>query len=436
MLGNIALIVIMILLNAFFAAAEIAFISVNETRLKLRAIDGNKRAIEILKVIDNPSAFLSAIQIFISFAGLFSGAIAAQGFAETLASWLIDMGVNVPIGVLSSVSLLVITMLLTYFMLVVGELVPKRLAMEKAEGIASIAVYPIKFMTFIATPFVKILSLSTNVVLRLFGIDASKDAPPEVTEEEIRHMMKEESDLPELERERIDNIFEFNDKTAGEVATHRKDILALSIDTPPERVIEAVLESGYSRIPVYRDSIDYIVGILNIKDLFRFILSSDVSQIKLSELMRDPHRVPVSKKTDVLFEEMKKNKVHLAVVIDEYGGTLGIVTMEDLVEEILGSILDEYDDEEAPEIEDKGDGSYSILGSTPLDTVAELFGINLPLDDFDTLSGFIIGSLGAIPDPSEHPCLTINGLNIEVTNIKSNRVETAILRKQEESKNE
>jgi putative hemolysin len=422
---------VLILINAFFAGIEVAFLSVNINKIKQKADEGDSKAILLRKMIENPSKFLATIQVGISFAGLFSGAFAGQAFSEPIVAALIAMGVTASPEVLTQFTILALTILLSYFSLVFGELVPKRVAMKNAYALSMTCVGFVNGVSTVATPFVKLLSLSTNMMLKLFGIDPHAH-DDNVTEEEIRLMVDvggTSGSIDESEKEMINNVFEFDNKSAEDIATHRKDMLALPIDVSREAVIKSVTQEHYSRIPVYEDNIDNIVGILHIKDFFNYILKpenmhSDTLNIK--EILRKPYFVPESKKTDELFEEMQKNKVHIAIVVDEYGGTAGIVTMEDLIEEIMGSILDEYDEEEQPEIEEIDQNTYLINGRADLDTVSEFFNVSLPIDDYDTISGFIIGQIGRIPLEEEQPEIEFNGLLFKVHSVEEKRISSVV----------
>ena len=423
MLSDIVTIVLLLLVNAFFACSEIALLSVNATKIRARADEGDKKAIALKKVLDDPSRFLATIQIGITFAGLFAGAFAASAFAEPIVAALLAAGIAIPANVLTMVVVVLITVLLSYFNLVFGELVPKRVAMRKADAIANVVVGIIRVFSAIATPFVKILSVSTNAMLRLFGIDPH-DNDEDVTEEEIRMMVDvggTTGTIDESEKEMINNIFEFDNKTAGEIAVHRTDIVALSVNVTKEEITDTALHEGYSRIPVYEDSIDDIIGILHVKD-FMGAMIEHPDAIDLRKLVRKPFFVPVSKTTDTLFSEMQKSKSHMAIVVDEYGGTEGLVTMEDLIEEIMGSIYDEYDEEETPDIVTVDANTFVLSGTADLDSVAKFFNVALPVDAYETVSGFIIGQIGRIPAEDEHPEVEFEGLLFKVDKIEDKRI--------------
>ena len=427
LVAQILLLILFMGLNAFFASAEIALLSLNESKVRQQAEKGDKKAIILKNLLSDPNKFLSTIQIGITLAGFLASAFASDMFAEKLVEFLNRMGLRTPRTLLNNIAVVVITLVLSYFTLVLGELVPKRLAMKKSDLIARIAVGPINALSIVTSPFVGFLSLSTNFVVRLLGIDPSEEEDP-ITEEEILLMLdegEEKGTIDESEREMISNIFAFDNKVVTDIMTHRTDVVAIPVDASLNEIVSLVNEEKYTRFPVYEESIDNIIGILHSKELIKYINmgQEEKSNFELSKLIRDPYYVPSSKKTDELFEEMQKNKVHMAVVIDEYGGTAGIVTIEDLMEEIVGNIFDEYDvDEDENDIEKLDDATYIINGTIDLDTVEEFFDIKLPVDEYDTLSGFVIGQLGRIPEEHDKPEVEFNGLVFKVEEIEEKRI--------------
>jgi len=421
---DLLVLIVLIVLNAFFAASEIALISMNDTKLKLMAEEGNKRAVLLKKLVDEPSKFLATIQIGITLAGFFASAFAADNFSERLVYVIKLTGVPIPDAVLKNVSVILITIVLSYFSLVFGELVPKRLAMKKAEPIAMFVASPLNFLSSVTSPFVKFLTLSTNTVVRIFGIDPNEDEE-NVTEEEIRMMVdvgEEKGAIDETEKEMINNIFEFNNKIVSEIMTHRTEIAALPVDATLDEVVEFINTEKYSRIPVYEDTIDNIIGIMHSKYLIKYVAEGgDRDNFDLRNLIRKPYYVPTSKRTDELFKELQRQRIHMAVIIDEYGGTAGIVTLEDLLEEIVGNIFDE-DDEVEKDIEKIDENTFIINGTTSLDAVMDYLEVELPTDDYDTLSGFLIGQLGRIPDENDKPSIEFNGLVFKVDKVDEKRV--------------
>jgi len=420
---EIFILVLLIFFNAFFAASEIALISLNDNKIKLMAENGDKKAVLLRNLLAEPSKFLATIQIGITLAGFLASAYAADTFAEQLVEWAVEAGIKVPQQIMQVIALVAITLVLSYFTLVFGELVPKRLAMQKYEQISMAAVKPLRAIAFIARPFVSFLTMSTNFFIRLFGGDP-EHTEDTVTEEEIRMMVdagEESGTIQEIEKEVINNIFDFDDKVASEIMTHRTEVVGLSLDSELEHVLTVVNQEKYTRLPVYRDSLDDIVGILHVKDLFNYIATKSDKPFDLSELIRKPYFVPESKKIGSLFKELQVNKTHMAVVIDEYGGTAGIVTIEDLIEEIVGNIFDEYDEEEK-EYEKIDDSTFLFDGSVRLDRVEELASIPLPVDEYETLSGFVIGQLGRIPKVDEHLVVEMDDYLLKVEAVDEKRI--------------
>jgi len=421
---EILVLILLIVLNAFFAASEIALISMNDNKLKFMAEQGNKKAILVKKLVDEPSKFLATIQIGITLAGFFASAFAADKFSGSLAELIKLTGIPIADAVLQSVSMVLITVLLSYFSLVFGELAPKRLAMKKAEPVAMLVARPLSFLSIVTSPFVKFLTFSTNTVVRLFGVDPNNNEKS-VTEEEIRMMVdvgEERGAIEETEKEMINNIFEFNNKTVSEIMTHRTDIVALPISSTLDEVTEFINAEKYSRIPVYEGTIDNIIGIMHSKYLIKYIASgSNKDEFDLRNLIKKPYYVPASKRTDKLFRELQRKSIHMAVIIDEYGGTAGIVTLEDLIEEIVGNIFDE-DDEIEKEIDKLDENTFIICGTTSLDAVRDYFEVDLPTEEYDTLGGFVIGQLGRIPDKGDSPSVEFNGLIFKVDKVEEKRV--------------
>lgn len=415
MIFELVVLIVLIMANAFFAASEMALISLNDNKMKLLAEEGNKKAGIVVKLLDEPSKFLATIQIGITLAGFLASAFASESFAGVLATGLYEAGVPVSLSVLQSIAVIVITLLLSYFTLVFGELVPKRFAMQRAEPIAMFAARPLRGLAVITSPFVKLLTLSTNVFVRLLGGDPHAN-DEEVTEEEIRMMVdvgKEKGTIQETEKIMIDNIFEFDNKKVEDIMTHRTHIQAIPNHVDLEELVRLINKDKFTRYPVYEQTLDNIVGILHVKELIAYIEHCDRDAFRLNEIIRKPFFVPESKRTDLLMHEMQKKKVHMAVVIDEYGGTAGIVTMEDLIEEIVGNIFDEYDEEEK-EITIIDDNTFLMSGMITLDDAEEFLNVDLPIDDYDTLSGFIIGQLGRIPEAHDKSEIEWEGLIFKI----------------------
>jgi putative hemolysin len=423
LLTEIVILMVLILINAFFAASEIALISLNDNKIKVMAEEGHKQAKLVYKLLGEPSRFLATIQIGITLAGFMASAFAAESFAGRLAEFAYSQGLPISQRWLETISVIVITLVLSYFTLVFGELVPKRLAMKKAEPIAMIAARPLTLLSGITLPFVKLLTLSTNMTVRLFGVDPHS-SDENVTEEEIRMMVdvgKERGTIQEDEKFMINNIFEFDNIIVSDIMTHRTNIIAVPIQSTLKEVVTLINVEQYTRLPVYEENIDNIVGVLHVKDIIQFMESCDEGAFNLSEIIRKPYLVPTSKRADDLFKDLQKTKVHLAVVIDEYGGTAGIVTSEDLLEEIVGNIFDEHDEEEK-DIHKVDDNTFIMDGVISLDDVKAFLDIDLPTQDYDTLSGFVIGQLGRFPNENEKPIIEFNGMIFKVEEADEKRI--------------
>ena len=403
MISQLVVLVILIALNAYFAATEIAFISLNDAKIEKQAKEGNKKAKQIEKMLKNPSKFLATIQIGITLAGFLSSAFASEAFADMLAPALNNIFPFISIEIFKSISIVLITIILSFFTLVFGELVPKRLAMKYYEKISYATIGIIRVISILAAPFVKILTVTTNLIAKLFGI--SENDEETVTEEEIKMMIdegEEKGTIEQEEKEMINNIFEFNDITASEVMTHRTDVYALDINTDIYEVVKELDEYKYSRIPVYEETIDDIKGILFIKDLLKYISKNE--KVKLKDIIKEAYFTSESKPINELFKDLQKNKQQMAIVIDEYGGTAGVVTMEDLLEEIVGNIFDEYDEVEA-DYEKIDENTYMINGSVSIYELKKILEVEIPEGDYETLSGYLLELLGRVPEDDEKPVI-------------------------------
>ncbi|MEF2966685.1 hemolysin family protein [Paenibacillus sp. M1] len=421
---EIIVLFVLIVINAFFAASEMALVSLNDNKIKHMAGEGHKKAKLVQNLLEQPGNFLATIQIGITLAGFLSSAFAADSFAGVLADALYNWGVPLDPDLLRTISTVVITLILSYFTLVLGELVPKRLALQKAEAIAFFAVAPLIWLAKLTTPFVKLLNVSTNGIVRLFGVDPNAE-DDQVTEEEIRMMVdvgKEKGTIQKLEKEIIDNIFMFDDKIVSDIMTHRTSIVAIPADYSLRETVHIVNEEKYTRFPVYEGNIDKIIGILHVKDLIHFMEHGDRDQFQLRDLMREPFYVPESLPIDELFEDMRKNKIHMAIAIDEYGGTDGMITIEDLIEEIVGNIYDEHDEPELHDVDRIDANQYWMSGTIHLYEAEEILKANLPVHEYDTLSGFLIGRLGYIPSNEERPTITYNHIRFVVSEIDDRRI--------------
>lgn len=401
---KIVLLFLLILLNAFFAMSEIAIISLNDSKIEKMAEDGDKKAKQVLKLTENSSNFLSTIQIGVTLAGFLTSATASQSFAVMLADKLASTSiVNViPIGVINAVSTVLITVIMSYFSLVLGELAPKKIAMQKPEKVSFTVVPVLLFVNKLTKPFVKLLSASTNTVVRIFGIDPNADEEV-VTEEEIRMMVdvgQEKGVIENVQKEMINNIFEFDDMDVGDIMTHRTDMDCVNVEEPLYEISKMAIECGHSRIPVFEDDQDNIIGIIYVKDLLKYVGTNLPKSKTIKDFMREAYYVPETKHCSELLNEMLERHIQMAVVVDEYGGTAGIVTFEDVIESIVGNVQDEYDNEDE-EISQINETTFTVDGITDIDEVEEKLKIKFPEGDYDTLGGFIISRLGYLPKESD-----------------------------------
>lgn len=421
---QIALLIFLIAVNAFFAASEIALISLKDSKIKKMAEEGHKKARQIEKLVGEPSKFLATIQVGVTLSGFLASAVAADSFADRLTKWLYPyISSCVALEALSGIVIVVITLVLSYFTLVFGELVPKRFAMQHCEAVSMAVIGVLNIVEKLARPFVKFLTFSTNLIIKLFGGDPNA-TNEEVTEEEIRMMVdlgEEKGTIEVSEKEMIENVFDFNNITASEVMTHRKDIVAIPIEATLGEVVSLMDEEKFTRYPVYEDDIDNIIGMFHSKDIVRYMLNSDL-QFKVKDVMRPIYFVPDSKMIDEIFHELQKNKMYMAAVVDEYGGTAGILTVEDLMEQIVGNIFDEYDSEETADFTLIDENTQLVDGTVSLIEVARKFNRKLPTDDYDTLGGFIMGHLGVVPEEGDRPEFEFNGLLFKVEEIVEKRI--------------
>ncbi len=415
------ILLILILVNAFFAASEIAFISLNDAKIERLAKEGNKKAKHIEKMLKNPSRFLATIQIGITLAGFLSSAFASDAFASELAPVLYKLMPIFSVGVWNTISIILITVILSFFTLVFGELVPKRLAMKNYEKISFATIGLIRTLSIITSPFVRFLTFTTNKISKLFGVDEHEEET--VTEEEIKMMIdqgEEKGTIEEEEKELLNNVFEFDDITVSEIMTHRKDIFAVDISTDIEELMQIISKEDYkySRIPVYDETIDEIKGILYIKDILKNI---GKKTFRMKNIIHEPYFVPQTKKINDLFREMQKHKTQMAIILDEYGGTAGLITMEDILEELVGEIYDEYDEEEI-EYEKIDETTYILSGNMTIYDVNKLLNAEIPEGDYDTISGFLQDELDRIPKEEENPTIETKKVTYKIEEYEDNRI--------------
>lgn len=411
MIQQLLLQLILILLNAFFAAAEIALISINENKVRAQAEDGDKKAKKMLKIIEEPTKFLSTIQIGITLAGFLGSAFAADNFAERLTKAFIasfERAANYE-SVIDTVSVIIITLILSYFTLVLGELVPKRLAMKHKDKLAGAACGIISALAVVLRPIIWFLSVSTNIVLRIFGVDP-KEKDETVSEEDIVIMLDagaDEGTLKQDDIEYIKNVFKLERMTADEVMTHRNSVVAIPMDATDGEILSIINDEGYSRIPVYTESIDKIDGIIHAKE---YLIKREQEGFKLQDIMHEPTYVPESVHLDALFKDMQKKHIHIVVVVSEYGHTSGIITMEDIIEELVGEIWDEQD-EAVENIINTSENVYTVLASTPIDEFLEHFELREDEEiEANTVNGFITAQIGNIPKVGD----TVTYENLEI----------------------
>lgn len=419
-ISQFILIFILILINAFFSASEMAIVSLNKAKITYLASEEDKKAKLLLKLLEEPSKFLATVQVGITLTGFLASASAATTISKPFAKYL--RALNLPAS--DQLALIIVTILLAYITLVLGELFPKRLALQNSEAIAMFSVKPLLLISKITVPFVKILTVSTSLLMRIFGIDSEK-LEEKVSEEEIRMMIdvgEENGVLNQTEKEMIDGIFEFDDTLAREVMTPRIDVFSIDVNTPIEKIIEMVSEEQYSRIPVYEYDIDNIIGILYMKDLFSELINAKLDNESIKTLIRPAYFVPETKNIDTLFRELQITKNHIAILIDEYGGFSGIVTIEDLIEEIVGNIFDEYDEIENEYIVKLDQNTYMATGSAPIDEINDLLHLKLPSENYDTLGGFIIDILGTIPIEGENPVVEYDNAVFKIEKIEEKRI--------------
>ncbi|MBZ9622018.1 hemolysin family protein [Clostridium sp. FP2] len=418
-MAQFILIGILTLINAFFASAEMAMVSLNKNKIKHLAQEGNKKAQLLVKLIEEPTKFLSTIQIGITLAGFLSSASAATGISNDFAKFLSSL--NVPYS--KQIALVSITIGLSYIMIVFGELFPKRIAQQKPEAIAMFSVVPILCVSKVMIPFAMLLSVSTNVLVKITGID-SKKIEEKLSKEEIKSLIKvgqERGAINETAKKMINNIIEFDDKSATEVMTPRTEVFLIDINDPASKFLDELLEGKYSRVPVYDGDIDNIIGILHMKDFIIEARTNGFENINIRNLLHSPYLVNESKNIDELFRELKKAKNHMAVLIDEYGGFSGVVTTKDLIEEVMGNIEDEYDYDE-PDIRKIDNNTYIVSGLLSIDDLNDNLDLNLVSENYNTIGGFLVSLLGCIPKKNENKTIEYGNVIFTIEEVKERRI--------------
>ena len=414
-ISNLFFLAFLTLVNAFFSCTEMAVVSVNKNRMGMLAEKGNKKAKLILKLLEEPTNFLSTIQVAITLSGFFASASAATNFSFVVENWLNPF--NIPYT--KEISLVLVTVVLSFFTLVFGELVPKRVALQRAESIALFSVKIVYLISKIVLPFIKLLSFSTNLVLKILGVNL-ENIEEKVSEEEIKSLIEvgqRHGVFNETEKEMITSVLSFDNKIAREIMIPRKNVYSINIDTPLTNYLDEILEEKHSRIPVYQGDKDNIVGILYLKDFILEARKNGFENVNISSIMKKPYFVLENKNIDVLFKEFQKRKIFMAILVDEYGSFVGIVTMEDIIEEVMGNIQDVYDEED-PLLEKLSEYTYLVDGFYSLNDLNSKLGLKIDNDDFDTVSGFVIDLIGRIPEENEKLQVNYKNLSFQILSVK------------------
>lgn len=414
-ISNLFFLAFLTLVNAFFSCTEMAVVSVNKNRMGMLAEKGNKKAKLILKLLEEPTNFLSTIQVAITLSGFFASASAATNFSFVVENWLNPF--NIPYT--KEISLVLVTVVLSFFTLVFGELVPKRVALQRAESIALFSVKIVYLISKIVLPFIKLLSFSTNLVLKILGVNL-ENIEEKVSEEEIKSLIEvgqRHGVFNETEKEMITSVLSFDNKIAREIMIPRKNVYSINIDTPLTNYLDELLEEKHSRIPVYQGDKDNIVGILYLKDFIVEARKNGFENVNISSIMKKPYFVLENKNIDVLFKEFQKRKIFMAILVDEYGSFVGIVTMEDIIEEVMGNIQDVYDEED-PLLEKLSEYTYLVDGFYSLNDLNTKLGLKIDNDEFDTISGFVIDLIGRIPEENEKLQVNYKNLSFQILSVK------------------
>ena len=402
----------LILLNGFFVAAEYGLVTARRTRIIELHHQGDRRARDVLRITGDPPRFIAAMQLGVTLTSLAIGALGEHVLTREFDTWMA-----------TALAIALAYLILTFFHVVIGELVPKGIALGHKEGTALRVAAPVRAFFTIAQPLIWVLEGSTEVVLRAFGVDPPGAERDVLSEAELRMLVSRstrEGAIEEGEQQMIDKVFDFGDQQAAEVMVAKPDVIAISVDMPPEKVLETVLDHPYTRYPVYGETIDDVVGVIHVRDLFIAIHDRGIADVRLDELLRPAYVVPETKDLASLLQEFRRTKNHFAVVVDEYGATAGICTLEDLIEEIVGEIEDEFDVADEPIVQ-VDDDTWRLDGRFPIDEFNERFGTELPEEDFHTVAGFVFGQLGRAPEPGDD--VSYDGLRFDVLEVDGNRIE-------------
>ena len=403
---------VLILLNAFFVAAEYGLVTARRTRIVELQHQGNRRARDVLRITSDPPRFIAAMQLGVTLTSLGIGAL-----GEVALSRLFDRAISTVLAVIFAY------LILTFLHVVIGELVPKGIALGHSEGTALALAAPVRAFFTLFAPLVWVLRRSTDFVLRTFGLEPPGAEVDAMSEAELRMLLTrstEQGEIEQGERGMIEKVFDFADKDAADVMVPRPEVVAISVSMPPEEALAAVIDSPYTRYPVYRGTLDDVVGILHVRDLFSAMYEKGLEEVHLEKLLRPAHIVPETKDLASLLHEFRRTSTHFAIVVDEYGAMAGILTLEDLIEEIVGEIEDEFDVAEV-QIEQIDEDSYRISGMFPIDEFNERFGTQLPDEDFHTVGGYVFGQLGRAPEAGDD--ISWNGVRFDVLEVEGNRIE-------------
>ena len=403
---------VLILLNAFFVAAEYGLVTARRTKIVELHHQGNKRARDVLRITGDPPRFIAAMQLGVTLTSLGIGALGESALIHLFDPLMATIA-----------AILISYLLLTFAHVVIGELVPKGVALSHSEGTALWVSRPVRVFFAVFEPAIWTLRVTTDAILQLLGVgpvDADRDVLSEAELRMLVNRSQQQGAIEEEEQEMIDKVFVFGDKDAAGVMVARPDVAALSVELPPEEAVAAVLDSPYTRYPVYRETLDDIVGVLHIRDLFAAMHDRGIEGVHLEQLLRPAYIVPETKDLASLLQEFRRTNNHFAVVVDEYGAMVGICTLEDLLEEIVGEIEDEFDVSEEPIVQIDED-SYRVDGMFPIEEFNDRFGTDLPDEDYHTIAGFVFGQLGRAPEPGDD--VSHDGLRFDVLEVEGNRIE-------------
>ena len=420
-LSQLLILLLLTGVNGFFAGAEMAMVSTSKSKIKRLVDHGDKRAKMVQDFQKDETKFLSTIQIAITFAGFFSSGSAAASLTEPLGGWL-NSAFNVSLVYAEQLAFISVTLLLALFTLIFGELVPKRIALRDPEKSSLSSVRVIKIVSVIFTPIISFLTFSTNLVMKILKMD-DEDAEEKVSKEEIKALIRRgqaTGTLDNKEVEMINSVIEFNDKVAREVMTPKVNVFSIDSLKPIDNYLPELTEMKYSQVPVYEDDIDNIIGVLRTKDFLKVAVEVGFENVDIKEITKPPYLVPESKNVGELLKEMQVSKIHFTMLIDEFGGFAGIVTLKDLVEEVMGDLEDGHND---PKIQKIDDSTYIVDGLITIDELNDKLDLELSSDNFDTLSGYLIDQIGYIPKEDEDPTIEIENLVFKIENIQHKRLD-------------